>query len=430
MILAAASIAATPLWLIAPFAALLLCIALGPIAFPHFWHRRYPLIALALAVISAACQWITGSGFAPLLHALEEYAGFIALIASLYIVSGGIHIRVKGEATPTVNCIYLAIGAVLANVIGTTGASMLLIRPWIRMNRYRITAFHVVFFIFIVSNVGGCLTPIGDPPLYMGYLKGVPFWWVLQHCWQGWLVAVAGLIAIFAVIDRKNFLRAPREVRDVETAHETWVFRGLHNLLFLALILFAVLVLPLGWRECVMAAAALGSWFTTKREIHESNDFAWEPVKEVAWLFIGIFVTMGPALHFLQANPPPLASAHAYYWATGVLSATLDNAPTYLAFLATALGQQHLAMENVADIQQFASAHAGTLEAISLGAVFFGAMTYIGNGPNFMVKAIAQHANVRTPSFLGYVVRFALPILLPFLALIGILFFSRWRIFG
>ncbi len=430
MFIAAASTAQTPPWLIAPFALLLLCIALGPLAFPKFWHRRYPNIALGLAGISAACQLAMTGSFAPLRHAVEEYAGFIALIASLYVVSGGIHIRVKGEATPAVNCTFLAIGAVLANVIGTTGASMLLIRPWIRMNRYRITAFHIVFFIFIVSNVGGCLTPIGDPPLYMGYLKGVPFWWVLQHCWQAWAVAVAGLIAIFAVFDRMNFLRAPKKVRDAETAHETWSFRGMHNLVFLAVILFAVLVLPLGWREGVMTAAALGSWFTTKRDIHEANDFAWEPVKEVAWLFIGIFVTMTPALHYLQGNPPPLASAHEFYWATGALSAALDNAPTYLAFLAAALGQQHLAMENVAGITAFASAQAGTLEAISLGAVFFGAMTYIGNGPNFMVKAIAEHAKVKTPSFLGYVVRFALPILLPLLALIGVLFFSRWHPFG
>ena len=430
MILASASATPTPIWLITPFAVLLLCIALGPIAFPHFWHKRYPLIALGLAVVSATCQLILGRNFGPLLHALEEYAGFIALIASLYVVSGGIHIRVKGEATPTVNCIFLAIGAVLANIIGTTGASMLLIRPWIRMNKYRITAFHVVFFIFIVSNVGGCLTPIGDPPLYMGYLKGVPFFWVLTHCWQGWLVAVAGLIAIFFAFDRRNFLRAPRDIRDAETAHETWTFRGLPNLLFLGVILFAVLMLPIGWREGAMVAAALGSWFTTKREIHEANDFAWEPVKEVAWLFIGIFVTMGPALSYLQASPPPLVSAHAYYWATGVLSAALDNAPTYLAFLATALGQVHLSMDRVTDVQQFAGMHAAKLEAISLGAVFFGAMTYIGNGPNFMVKAIAEHAKVRTPTFLGYIVRFAIPILLPFLALVGILFFSRWRIFG
>ena len=425
-----ASITPAQPWLIAPFAVLLLSIALGPIVFPKIWHRRYPAIALGLAVLSAGCQLFVGKTVAPLLHAREEYAGFIALIASLYVVSGGIHIRVKGEATTAVNCTFLAIGAVLANIIGTTGASMLLIRPWIRMNRYRITAFHIVFFIFIVSNVGGCLTPIGDPPLYMGYLKGVPFWWVLTHCWQAWVVAVAGLIAIFAVFDRANFLRAPRKIRESETAQETWSFRGLHNLIFLGVILFAVLMLPPGWREGAMAAAALGSWFTTRRDIHEANDFAWEPVKEVAWLFVGIFITMGPALGYLQTNPPPLASAHAFYWATGVLSACLDNAPTYLAFLAAALGQEHLSMENAGHVRQFVSLDAGTLEAISLGAVFFGAMTYIGNGPNFMVKAIAEHAKVRTPSFLGSVVRFALPILLPFLALVGILFFSRWHVFG
>ena len=430
MTLAAASAVPTSPWLIAPFVLLLLCIALCPIALPHFWHRRYPLIAVTLGTISAVCYYLETGHHAPLLHALDEYLGFIALIASLYVVSGGIHIRVTGEATPAMNCLFLLIGAGIANVIGTTGASMLLIRPWIRMNRYRITAFHVVFFIFIVSNIGGCLTPIGDPPLYLGYLKGVPFWWVLEHCWQGWLVAVGGLIAIFAVLDRANFLRAPREVREAETAHEAWSFRGLHNLLFLGVILFAVLKLPHGWREGAMVGAALASRFTTGRDIHRANDFAWAPLKEVAWLFIGIFASMVPALGYLQGNPPPITSDIAFYWATGALSAVLDNAPTYVAFLATALGQQHLALSQVADVQAFAAGHAGKLEAISLGAVFFGAMTYIGNGPNFMVKAIAEHAKVSTPTFLGYIVRFALPILLPFLALIGILFFSRWHIFG
>jgi Na+/H+ antiporter NhaD/arsenite permease-like protein len=436
MILAAATPALSPdgpaytPWLIAPFALLLLCIALCPIALPRFWHRHYALIAVSFGAISALSYWLETREHAPLLHALDEYLGFIALIGGLYIVSGGIHIRVKGEATPAVNCVFLFVGAVLANVIGTTGASMLLIRPWIRMNRYRITSFHTVFFIFIVSNVGGCLTPIGDPPLYLGYLKGVPFWWVLEHCWQGWLVAVGGLIAIFAAFDRINFLRAPKEIRAIETAHEEWTFRGLHNLFFLGVILFAVLGLPYGWREGTMAAAALASWFTTKRDIHEANDFSFTPVKEVAWLFLGIFATMVPALGYLQSHPPPLASDIAFYWSTGALSALLDNAPTYVAFLAAALGQQQLTLSQAGDVQSFAAGHAGTLEAISLGAVFFGAMTYIGNGPNFMVKAIAEHAKVGTPSFLGYIGRFALPILLPFLALVGILFFSRWRIFG
>ena len=425
---AVSDVNATPVWLLAPFALLLLSIAMGPIAFPHFWHRRYPLVAVGLGLVSVGFYLLNDAS--PLVHAAEEYLGFIALIGSLYLVSGGIHIRVKGEATPLVNCLFLLIGAVLANFIGTTGASMLLIRPWIRMNRYRVTAFHIVFFIFIVSNVGGCLTPIGDPPLFMGYLKGIPFWWVFEHCWQGWAVAVAGLIAIFYFVDRANFLRAPRDVREKETAHEEWIFRGLGNLVFLALILFAVLRLPMWWREGAMLVAALGSWFTTPRGVHEMNHFDFEPLKEVAWLFAGIFATMTPALAFLQASPPPLSSDLSYYWATGALSGVLDNAPTYLAFLATALGQQHLTLSDPAHVLAFANTHAGTLEAISLGAVFFGAMTYIGNGPNFMVKAIAEHSKVHTPTFLGYILRYALPILLPFLILIGILFFSRWRIFG
>ncbi len=417
--------AAPPLWLLAPFALLLVCVALGPVAFPKVWHRRYRHIAAGLGAVSAGGYLAVLRASAPLLHALEDYAGFIALIGSLYIVSGGIHLAVKGGTTPGANCLFLAVGAVLANLIGTTGASMLLIRPWIRMNKYRITEFHIVFFIFLVSNVGGCLTPVGDPPLFMGYLKGVPFSWGMKHCWQAWLVAVGGLIAVFYFFDRANFLRAPREIRETETAHESWHARGLHNLVFLALILAAVLALPFGWREGVMLAAALGSWLTTHRDIHTANDFDFEPLKEVAWLFLGIFATMVPALSWLQSNPPPLAGDIAYFWATGALSSVLDNAPTYLAFLASALGQQHLALDQPGDVLAFSQSHAGTLVAISLGAVFFGAMTYIGNGPNFMVKAIAEHAKVHTPAFLCYFIRFALPILLPILAIVGLLFFSR-----
>ncbi len=422
--------AAPPLWLLAPFALLLLCVALGPVAFPKVWHRRYPHIAAGLGAVTVGYYLAVLRAPMPILHALEEYIAFLALVGSLYVVSGGIHLTVKGEATPGANCAFLAVGAVLANLIGTTGASMVLIRPWIRMNRYRITEFHIVFFIFLVSNVGGCLTPIGDPPLFMGYLKGVPFWWVMKHCWQAWLVAVGGLIAVFYFFDRANFLRAPREIREAETAHETWGARGLHNLVFLALILAAVLALPFGWRESAMLAAALGSWLTTHRDIHAANDFDFEPLKEVAWLFLGIFITVVPALNYLQASPPPLASDIAYFWATGALSGVLDNAPTYLVFLAAALGQQQLALDQPADVFTFAQVHGITLVAISLGAVFFGAMTYIGNGPNFMVKAIAERTGVRTPGFLQYVFRFALPILLPILAIVSLLFFSRWRIFG
>jgi Na+/H+ antiporter NhaD/arsenite permease-like protein len=362
-------------------------------------------------------------------HALEEYIGFIALIGSLYVVSGGIHVAVKGGATPLRNSGFLFIGAILANVIGTTGASMVLIRPWIRMNKERISAFHIVFFIFIVSNVGGCLTPIGDPPLFIGYLRGVPFWWVLEHCWQGWLVAIAGLVAIFFVFDWVNFRRAALEPRAAEIPSDERSFRGLRNLVFIAVIVSAVLWLPPWWRELTMLVAALGSLRFTPREIHAANNFNFEPLREVAWLFVGIFTTMVPALAYLQRNPPPLVNEHAYYWATGALSGVLDNAPTYLAFLATALGRQELSLNSRADVVAFSGAHPGILEAISLGAVFFGAMTYIGNGPNFMVKAIAEQARIQVPTFIGYLMRFALPVLLPFLAIVGMLFFSRWRVF-
>jgi Na+/H+ antiporter NhaD/arsenite permease-like protein len=229
----------------------------------------------------------------------------------------------------------------------------------------------------------------------------------------------------FLFMDRANFARAPKAIRTAETAKETWEFRGLHNVFFIALVLFAVLKLPMWWRELVMTGAALGSWFATRKAIHDSNDFNFEPLKEVVWLFVGIFATMVPALQYLQAEPPPLPSAGAFYWATGLLSGMLDNAPTYLAFFATALGAQQMSMDNASDIALFVKNHTETLKAISLGAVLFGAMTYIGNGPNFMVKAIAEHSKVHTPTFVGYVIRFALPILLPVLFVVWLLLFAR-----
>jgi len=328
--------------------------------------------------------------------------------------------------------VFLFIGAVLGNFIGTTGASMLLIRPWIRMNKVRAASFHIVFFIFIVSNVGGCLTPIGDPPLFLGYLKGIPFWWVATHCWEGWLVAVLGLIGIFFVFDWRSFHRCPQQIREAAAHGEHWQFRGLHNLVFIGVIIGAVLWLPAWWREGTMAVAAFASWRTTKPSIHESNHFTLEPLREVAWLFIGIFATMVPALSYLQIHGGEfgLTSDMHFYWATGSLSGVLDNAPTYFAFLATAMGQHGANIESRDSVLAFAHSHAGLVEAISLGAVFFGAMTYIGNGPNFMVRAIAIHTGVKTPSFLRYITHYALPILLPFLALVSLLFFSRWRLFG
>ena len=419
-----------PIGMLAPFALLLLCIALMPLFAAHFWEHHYPKVAVALGLVTAAYYALVQHDWQPLHHAAHEYVSFMALVGSLFVISGGINIRVKGEATPLVNTLFLLIGAVLANLIGTTGASMLLIRPWIQMNKFRITGFHIVFFIFIVSNVGGCLTPIGDPPLFLGFLRGVSFFWVLQHCWQAWALALALLLGAFFILDTRNFVRIPKEIRDAETAHEDWYFRGLLNVVWLGVVLAAVF-LPKSVQETtllgvfsvpalVMFAAAAASYYTTKKEVHEANDFNFGPVKEVGFLFVGIFLTMIPALQILQSGEAlQISSPMQYYFTTGVLSAFLDNAPTYLSFLAASMGQQHLSVDSPADVMTFAAEHAHHLIAISLGAVFFGAGSYIGNGPNFMVKAIADKSQVRAPSFLAYLFRFSIPILLPILTLVG-----------
>jgi Na+/H+ antiporter NhaD/arsenite permease-like protein len=430
-VFAAATVSPHPA-MIAPFVIMLLSIALMPFLHKHWWEHNFPKVAIALGSITTAYYVFGLHAGDRMLHVAHEYVSFIALIGSLFVVSGGIVIRVKGESTPSINCLFLLIGAILANIIGTTGASMLMIRPWIRMNKYRITAFHIVFFIFIVSNVGGCLTPIGDPPLFLGYLKGVPFWWTLQKCWEAWFVGVGLLIAIFYVIDRANFARAPKEIRDIETAHEEWRFDGLKNLFFLGLILVAIFLRnPPFLSEALMIGAAIGSYLTTPKPIHEANDFTFHPIREVGWLFVGIFATMVPALDYLEANAKSLglSSPMVFYWLTGSLSATLDNAPTYLTFLAAAMGMHDLSLNDPAHVRQLVAQSDHELIAISLGAVFFGAVTYIGNGPNFMVKSIADHAKVNSPSFFSYTAKYAIPILLPILALVGLLYFSQWRVF-
>jgi Na+/H+ antiporter NhaD/arsenite permease-like protein len=294
------------------------------------------------------------------------------------------------------------------------------------MNRYRITVFHVVFFIVIVGNIGGCLTAIGDPPLFLGYLKGVPFWWTLLRCWPAWLTAVAALVMVFYILDQGNFLKAPLTVRKKETEQESWNFGGLRNLIWLAVILAAVFIQhPAGLRELVMVAAAIASYTMTPRTIHEANDFSFEPIREVAWIFAGIFATMVPALEYIQAKSSGagVLSATKLYWMTGGLSAFLDNAPTYLTFLAAAMGKHHLSLNNSAQVCQFAAEHPMELLSVSLGSVFFGAMTYIGNGPNFMVKSIADQQKVKTPSFLGYIFKFTLPFMVPMLFVIWWIFF-------
>jgi Na+/H+ antiporter NhaD/arsenite permease-like protein len=351
------------------------------------------------------------------------------------VVAGGIHIKVKGEATPLQNMVFLFVGALLATVIGTTGASMVMIRPYIRMNKIRISAFHVVFFIFLVSNVGGALTPIGDPPLFLGYLRGVPFFWLIDHAVGQWLATVAALLAVFFAYDHWSFRHVAKPIQEKIEEADTWRFDGLINLVFLAIIIAAVFLPEIAFlREIVMVAAAAASYFLTPAFVHQENHFSFGPIKEVALLFIGIFLTMMPALGYLEQHGPSfgLTKPTQYYFSSGSLSAVLDNATTYVNFLK--LAEVTAAAENPEAFQQaeqkgenavvaeLLTQKPAFVLAVSLGAVFFGAMTYIGNGPNFMVKAIAESSGVRVPSFFGYILRFSLPILLPILALGGWLF--------
>ncbi|MGH7989056.1 MAG: sodium:proton antiporter, partial [Limisphaerales bacterium] len=334
-------IAVNPL-MILPFALLLAAIALAPLLAAKLWSRHYAKISFSLGATTLFYYLFVLHDSMRVCQVGRDYISFIVLIGSLYVVSGGIHIAVKGEATPFANVIFLLFGAVIANILGTTGASMLLIRPWIRMNKYRVTAHHIVFFIFIIANAGGCLLPTG-PPLFLGYLQGVPFWWTAQHCGPMWMMGVGMLLATFYAADRINFARARREIREQETARETWKCEGLANLFYTAVILAAVFVdKPIFLREAIMLTAAFASYFTTKKSIHEANHFDFHPITEVAVLFAGIFATMIPALDWLSSHAETMLGRDPapgiFFWGAGSLSATLDNAPAYLAFLSALFG--------------------------------------------------------------------------------------------
>ena len=409
--------------LILPFVLLLGAMALGPVLAHHWWLKHYPKVALGLGAITAGAYFSVLHDPATLGHTAHEYLSFIALIGSLYVVAGGIQIQVPGGATPLANVLFLLAGALLANVLGTTGAAMLLIRPWIRMNRSRIAPFHIAFFIFLVANVGGCLTPIGDPPLFLGYLQGIPFWWVARKCWPMWATAVGLLLGMFLVIDRRHRSRATASPPPAGATPEGWQVNGLPNLFFLAVILGVVFISqPVFLREALMLAAAAGSFFTTRKSIHAANEFSFHPAVEVAVLFAGVFATMMPALAWLNHGAPrllgPDPAPQVFYWGTGALSAVLDNAPTYLGFLSALAGTA-----STGDIAVLLAQKNPQLLAISVGAVFFGAATYIGNGPNFMVKAIATCQGVPMPPFMQFILKFTLPLLLPVLLIVWLLFF-------
>ncbi len=415
-----------PIFLILPFVSLLLLIAIAPLFFEKWWQRHYAMVSFSLGALVVAYYFFVLQTNEIVLHTASEYISFIILIGALYIVSGGIHISTKDLTNPKENVLLLLVGAILANIFGTTGASMLLIRPWIKMNKARIQPYHIVFFIFIVSNVGGSLTPIGDPPLFLGYLKGVPFWWITSKAFPMWITAIGMLLVIFYIHDVKNFnVQKKSDIKEIEKT-DVWKIDGLINFLFLGIIILAVFIeSPLFLREGVIIVTALASYFTTKKTIHTANHFSFHPIQEVAILFAGIFATMIPALELLRTQAQTLTSLTPsfFYWSTGLLSSFLDNAPTYLSFFSVAEGNINSTSLPISELLMKNPTFSSYLLAISIGAVFFGASTYIGNGPNFMVKSVADHYKVHTPSFIRYITHYTIPILLPVLTVIWLLFF-------
>ncbi|WP_419241419.1 sodium:proton antiporter [Cardinium endosymbiont of Nabis limbatus] len=438
---------APPFWLAMPFVALLLMIATGPLFFADFWHKHYPKIAILLATSVMAYYCIVlGNKIKPV-EAAAEYIQFMALITALYIATGGIAIKVDAHATPLANMILLFVGALLANLIGTTGASMLFIRPYLGLNKERIKVYHIVFFIFIVSNIGGALTPIGDPPLFLGFLKGVPFEWTLIHNSLPWFVALLMLLFIFYCFERNN---RPLSKAVVDDGSGIVSISGSKNFIWLVIIIGAVFLDPtiFPWlptidyhghtisfvRELLMLSVATLAYYSSNKTILISNGFSFAPLNEVCLIFIGIFGTMIPALELIgrfaaSEMGQQLITPTTLYWGTGLFSSVLDNAPTYLNFVAASMAAQGADIEVVANVQAYATGaiypdSVVRLNAIALASVFFGAMTYIGNGPNFMVKAIAEQAGITMPSFGHYIFRFSMPILLPLLFMIWVLFFA------
>ena len=422
--------------LVLPFVLLLGAIAVVPFINKHFWEQNYHKLAVGLGLLVLAYYLAVLHNPTRMLTSLVEYVGFMALIGSLFVIAGGIHINMTGRATPLVNTGLLGLGALLANVIGTTGASMLLIRPFLRINKYRAAPYHVVLFIFIVSNIGGALTPIGDPPLFLGYLKGVPFFWLLQvpQVLAAWLLCIGALLTVFFILDTRSYRRHKNEVH--HPTEDRIELEGSHNFIWLIIIIGLVLVQKADWLKgfdarlvtVVVAAAMIGVAALAHKvgnpDALQENEFSFGPVREVGFLFIGIFMTMVPALDLLEKHAADLGitSARQFFWGSGALSSVLDNAPTYLNFLTAAFGLHHLSLENPAHVETFLSSGPlwKYLVAVSLGSVFFGANTYIGNGPNFMVKSIAESRGIACPSFFGYVFRYSLPILIPLFLLVSL----------
>jgi Na+/H+ antiporter NhaD/arsenite permease-like protein len=442
-----------PMWSALPFGGMLLSIAIFPLLAPAFWHQHYPKVSAgwALAFALPFLFRFGGAAWHELLHvALVDYIPFVILIASLFTIGGGIHVSGSLRGSPGVNALVMIAGVFLASWVGTTGAAMVTIRPLLRANRARRYRAHtVVFFIFLVANIGGALTPLGDPPLFLGFLHGVPFFWTFS-LWEEMLFVTTTVLAVYLLVDLACWRREEASVRaPLAGPREPLRVEGAHNLLLLAGVLAAVIASGL-WpgpeidlvgvpqrvgnlvRDAILVLMLGLSWRTTSSAVREANEYSWAPIREVAILFAGIFVTIVPALAMLRVGERGAMAAVVeavrqpvhFFWASGVLSSFLDNAPTYLAFLSTALGRLFPGVPESQAVAQLIAEHPAYLSGVSTGSVFMGANTYIGNAPNFMVKSIAEESGVPMPSFFGYIVFYSLPILIPIFAVTGWLFLT------
>ncbi|HEY5533824.1 MAG TPA: sodium:proton antiporter [Ignavibacteria bacterium] len=413
--------------IVLPFIILLLSISFIPLINKNWWEKKYPVISISLAIIVVLFYFIVFKESGSIYHALEEYFSFIVLLFSLYVISGGVFFNIKGKATPIKNVLLLLAGAVIANLFGTTGASILLIRPYINSNKYHLRPYHIVFFIFLVSNIGGSLTPIGDPPLFIGYLKGIPFFWITERMFLLWIMTVIYLLIIFYIIDNYYFHKIRKNVlQQIEHKPEEFKFMGIKNVFFLLGVVGCVFITkPMFLREFLMLSLTFLSYKFTHVEIHKRNKFSFDPIKEVAILFIGIFITMVPALELISNNSKSLGinTPSQYFWFSGILTSFLDNAPTYLNFLTASMAAFDLNINMINDVLKFTADYKDFIISISTGSVFFGAMTYIGNGPNFMIKSISESKGVKMPGFLQYIYKYSIPVLIPFFLILWLLFF-------
>ena len=439
-----------PLWSCIPFACMLLSIALLPLVAERFWHHNFGKVSAFWAIVLAVpfVYAYRGTAIYEILHIiLADYVPFIILLWSLFTVSGGIVLKGTLRGTPAVNTIMILIGTILASWMGTTGAAMLLIRPFLRANDYRKSrTFMVVFFIFLVANIGGSLTPLGDPPLFLGFLQGVSFFWtfnILPHM----LLTAGVLLVVYFLLDSYLYKKEGRTPPEDE-AKQPLKLEGIYNFLFLGGVVLAVLFSGIadlghintlgvhrtvqGWsRDGLLILMGLLSLWFTPRKLREENEFTWFPIIEVAYLFIGIFITMTPCLLLLKAGAEgelaflinSVKEPYHYFWITGILSAFLDNAPTYLTFFNTALGSFYTGMAESQSVPLLMTENAVYLKAISTGAVFFGAFSYIGNAPNFMVRSIAIEARTPMPSFFGYIFKYSFIFLFPTFLVVTIIFF-------